>query len=553
MIGDDVIKRLEGLSLRRLSHEPAWRAIQALAAPDASDFTGTALGSSTDTIGGSTAADRSRKQYDSTAVWCVDRLSSGIEALVIPMSEYWHDLGPESIKKRATDDEKLWLESQRNLLFETRYDADSGFVAASQTAMRRMSAFGNGFFMVEESFDGKSHIKYWFIPLAESFIAVDRYGVPNTFLRPFTLSAAQAVADYGDRVSARIKAAAADPRQMDQRFRFVMMVSPRGDVGSRPGVLGSPYASVHVETETRQVVKEGGFYDFPIVDFRWLPEPTQEWGEGPFQKALTDIKTINAMAKNELIASQQAVNPPLLMANAGIMTRPNAAPGSVTMGGIAPNGQRLVDTMFTGQRLDFASTVLAMKREQLKEATYINLFQVLVKNPQMSATEAMLRADEKGELLGPAGTRLQQSLSRMVDREMNILARKGLYDPKSFYAPPRSVKNVKEMVKPAMGGPLARLRKAKEVKGTMDLLNILSPLAQVKPDVVDRINPDRTIDGLSERLGVPREFLNTDEELAAIRQERAEQNELAQQAAIAKDMAAAGKQGAEALQTMGAM
>lgn len=549
-MADDVIKRLENLALRRSSHERNWREVQAVAAPDASEFSMSPTGASTDLgIAQRTTADRSRKLYDSTAVWAVDRLASGIEALVIPQSEYWHTLGVESITgPEPSLEEGVWLDSVRDLMFDVRYDADSGWVSAAQTAMRRMVAFGNGFVMSEESMSNDSFIKYWFVPLAGCFIAVDRYGVVDTFYRPFQYTAVQAAMTYGNKVSPKILKAANDPAMKDQRYRFIQCISPRGDFSGGLGVLGTKWKSLHIEVESRLVVKESGYFEFPITDFRWLPEPTQEYGEGPIQKALADIQAINAMAKNELIAGQQSINPPLLLAHSGVMNRPNSAPGALTYGGLSPNGTRQVEPMFTGQRLDFATKVLEAKKMQLKESLYINLFQVLVQNPEMSATEALIRANEKGELLGPAGSRIQQSLSRMIERELGILSRRGLYERGSRYAPPRSAQA--RRVKPKFRGPLDRLRQAGEVKATMDVLNIMAPLAQTDPSVVDKIDTDATFDGLASRLGMPRSFLRKKEDVDSIRQGRAEQQSLAASAAVAKDMASAGKQGVDALNSL---
>ncbi|NDC09949.1 MAG: hypothetical protein EBZ75_11535, partial [Oxalobacteraceae bacterium] len=124
-----------------------------MAAPDAIDF-------STSMFSGygpsnfqhlATAARASRKLYDSTAVWCVDRLASGIEALIVPQSEYWHGYSlTDFTKEDETDEEKLFLERLRNLTFKLRYDADTGWVTAIQTAIRRCVAFGNAFIMLEE-------------------------------------------------------------------------------------------------------------------------------------------------------------------------------------------------------------------------------------------------------------------------------------------------------------------------------------------------------------------------------------------------------------------
>lgn len=546
----DVIDRLESMSAHRAEFEWAWRQAVRVAAPDAGDFQSYKMGGSagfSSIMNSPTAARRSRDIYDSTAVWAVDRLASGLEALIVPQSEYWHNFEIMDLTMaEASYDERLWLQKLRDVMFRARYDADTGWITAVQTAFRRMVALGNAFIFVEDGIPGKSLVRYRYIPLNECYASEDHYGNIDSFYRYYSLTARQARQKFGDKCSAAIKKASESSTDAEHKFMFVQAIMPRGDFGMpSEGVMRAPFASLHVEHETKNIVGESGFFEFPIIDFRWMPEPGKVYGEGPVMKALADIQSLNLMAKNELVASQQAIDPPLLTANAGVMNRINTNPGARNEGGLGPTGEPLAKPLFTGQRLDFATLVLEAKRNQVKESLYINLFQILVQNPQMSATEAMLRANEKGELLGPAGARIQQSLSRMTERELGIMERAGLYAEDSAFRPPESLQD-REIV-PQFTGPLNRMRKAKEVEGTIQLLNVVAPIAQVDQTVVDKLDGDAMIAGLSERLGVPVEFLRKDDAVANIRQQRQQDNAMAQQAAVAKDFAAAGKQGVEAL------
>ncbi len=545
-VAQDICKRLSELAVQRQSFERIWRQVRRVAAPETRDIDFGLGGSISGVVNDPIGARTSKGIYDTTAVNAVDRLASGIEALIIPQSEKWHGLGVVDLTRDDLDDsEKLWLERQANLLFKVRYDADSGWVPAAQTAIRRCIAFGAGFIWTEEG-DGKALIRYRGLPTFECYIAENHYGVIDTFYRYYTLTARQAVQKFKDRCSAKLKTAANNPADMDRPFRFVHAVQPRADYGNwSRGVRGAEWASMHVEYETKTLVGESGFFEFPVVDFRWLPESGCPWGEGPVMKCLADIQSLNQMAKNEMLAGQQAVDPPLLVANAGVMNRPNTNPGAVNFGGLSMSGQKMIEPLFTGQRLDFATMVLEAKRNQVKDSMYLNLFALLVQNPQMSATEALIRANEKGELLGPAGSRLQQSLSRMIDREMGILIRKGLYDQGSAFQVPRSLQGRDTMAQ--MTSVLDRMRRTKEAEGALRLLEAAAPLAQIDPTVMDAMEPDETIRGLAEIFGVPRSFIRDKKVVAQLRQQRAEQQAAAQNIAAASEMAKASAQGSQAL------
>lgn len=552
----DILDRMSAFARNRLDHEWSWRQIAKLAAPDVGEFdsywAGRQSHSNTITPLVATTARRSKDIYDSTAVWSVERLASGIESLVTPSNEYWHDLDLNDLTRHtATDAEARYFEKLRNLLFKVRYDSDSGFIAASQTCYRRLVGFGNGFMMVEEGDNPeKALISYRYIPITQSFAAENHAGTIDTFMWPYTLTARQAVQKFGRSVHPSIAAAAEHVTDKDKLFPFVQMIAPRGDCGYsiRNVVSRTPVASIHVDAQNQMVVRESGFYTFPVVDFRWLPEPGQVYGEGPIAKVLADIQSLNVMAKNELVASDLAVKPPLLVPHAGIVNRPKVAPREIIVGGMSMNGQKMVEPLHTIQRVDFAAAVRQMKQEQVKNGLYINLFQILVENPRMTATEALIRANEKGELLGPAGTRLQQSLSNLVDREIDILVRRGLYDIGSEYRPPRSLQE--KRISPSFSGPINRLRMTKEAEGISQYINITQPLATISPEVNDVIHPIRMAKKLASVLGVPKDALRTEDEFAAEQTRKQQVAAMEAQSIAARNTAAAAKDGAAAMQTL---
>lgn len=546
-LADDHIDRLSQLSVARSGFEAAWAQVRKVAAPDASDFKAIGTGS-TALIGGlpmPDAANMSKDIYDVTAINAVDRLASGMEAIVTPQSEYWHGLGITDFTRkpgRVNDEEKSWLEDIRNLMFSIRYDADSGFVPAWQTALRRVIQFGTAFIWVEENLTADSMIRYQYMPLGECYAAVDKNDVVNTWYRYYELTATQAVEKFGSRTPASIRGAADSATDKDRRFKFVHCIHPSSDYDQ--GNSPFPFKSLHIAYDDRTIVGQKGFFEFPIIDVRWLPEPGKVYGEGPVMRVLAEIQSANLLAKNELVASEQAVRPPLLVGHAGVMNRPNTNPGAINFGGMTPQGQELIKPLFTGQRLDFATMILEAKKNAIRESLYLNLFQLLVQNPQMSATEALIRANEKAELLGPAGSRLQGGLSRLINRELGILVRRGLLDRDSSYAVPRSVRG---RLSVQFTSPLDRLRRAKEGEGITRMLEIVAPLAQIDPSVVDNFDPDMMVRELRDILGAPVRVLRDPEVVAQRRAAREEQQAMMANAQIAEQLAKASAQGTDAL------
>jgi hypothetical protein len=197
---------------------------------------------------------------------------------------------------------------------------------------------------------------------------------------------------------------------------------------------------------------------------------------------------------------------------------------------------------------------MEVRRAGVKETLYVNLFQILIKNPEMTATEAMIRANEKGELLGPAGGKIQSALSTMADRELGIYARMGVFRPTSPLAPPPSIAGKSIGVR--MTSPLDRLRRANEGVGTTQLLNIALPMAKAKPEILDNFDLDKTLRILREIFGAPAEVIVPE----SIMQEKRDQTVRMQQMVqaltagkaageIAKDASIAGRNAGETAQT----
>src|SRR5690606_9624 len=180
--------------------------------------------------------------------------------------------------------------------------------------------------------------------------------------------------------------------------------------------------------------------------------------------------------------------------------------------------------MIHAQNPSFAENLMELKRQGIRRSAYVDLFQTLVQNPRMTATEAIIRANEKGELLGPAGAKIEAALGRAAERELDIVQRKGAFAEGSPLSPPAVMAGKNVGVRAT--GPLSRLRRMQELQGVESVTAMAGALAQYGPevagDILDRIDHDETLELVREIRGAPRKMFRTDEEVAARRQEREE-------------------------------
>ncbi len=563
-IAEDIIDRADCMAADRINWVNVWIDIAKLVLPtETSDsafsymmFGGAGGGAASSShnggrsvtgMTGPNSTSRVKSIYDNTGMMACDRLASGMESLVTPQSEKWHGLTvADVLHDKTSDEENIYLERLRNFQFQLRYDPRGGFIPSHQKAMRSCVAFGTGVVYIEQ--DDKrpragdsagTPFRYQYCPLNENLLATNDYGNVDTNYRVRNFTVKQLVQKFGyKKVSAQVQTAW-DNNEFETVVPVIHAVCPRMEMGSYnlEGTLkGSQIASYYCEVDTKHLLDDGGFHEFPFAIYHWLQQDNGPYAESPVMLALSEIKSLQLMGKGELRAFGQWTDPPLGMPNDGVMNRPNLNPRAVNPGAVGPDGSLRVKPLITAQSPDFAEKVMEVRRAAVKETLYINLFQTLIKNPEMTATEAMIRSNEKGELLGPAGGKIQAGLSIMIDRELGILTRLGIFRPTSPLAPPSSLRGMPITVR--MTSPLDRMRRANEGVGTTQLLNVALPMVKVKPDILDNFDLDKTVRLLREIFGAPAEVIVAETVMAANRQASMQQQQMMK-------MMAMGKQGAE--------
>jgi hypothetical protein len=125
---------------------------------------------------------------------------------------------------------------------------------------------------------------------------------------------------------------------------------------------------------------------------------------------LPDIKMLNEMSKTVLRAGQMVVAPPIMLSDDASLQAFNVRSNALNHGYVDNQGRPLAIPFQTQGRVDIGLDMMNQRREVINDAFFVTLFRILVEEPQITATEAMLRAQEKGQLLGPPMGRMQTEL-----------------------------------------------------------------------------------------------------------------------------------------------
>lgn len=536
----------------RREYETTWELVAEFCDPDAPDVWGRR---SLSKIGTSQAAEQQRRGsrvYDNTINSAANRLSAGLESLIIPQSEKWHGLSTAAINDEETDEEKEWAERLRDFIFGLRYSPRSSFVTATQACLRNVVRYGPAYLYCEEGFAG-ALTHYASIPVVEAFIGRNRWGDVDRFHRRYARTARQVAQICGyDKLPPRIKAMVDDPKQCETKLDLIQCVKPRDErrmynLAGNWDYLDTAYASYHVLVDEEVVIKEKGFRTFPVACFNWRRYEGDTYGLSPTIDALTTVREINAVRRSGLRALQQ-ITDPATASRARLDYVPVLNPGENYPGLMDDNGRALIAPINTGQNPQFAFEYATQRAEEIRDMLFVNLFQVLVQNPDMTATEALIRQEEKGALLGPSGSVIQAGFATNLDRELSILEAKGLYDQDSQFLPPDSLAG--KSIRPTFTSPLDIFRKAAESRDADMLVTSATQyaVAAQDPSILDNIDGDEYIRIKQSASRAPQRLLRRKEEVDDLRQSRAQAQQaqqgmaaLMQTGQLAKDIVPAAK------------
>lgn len=554
-VAEDLNAMLAHLKRVRQPYETEWQEIADLALPGASR--GMRIGS------GASAFDQvadqpssrigARRRFESLPMRMGSMLASGMESLATPQGETWHGYETDNMfGGEPQDEETQYFERLTSYSFAARYDARSGFAVANQKAIRNAVFFGTGLMMTEENVSGGPELPclYRHIPLSQAFCGVDVRGEADTVFRVVQLEARQImqIPAYAKGASEQVKSAASNPQRANELFEIVHAVFPRAEAGSaRNAFRNSAFASFTIETASKAMLEERGYDEFPYSVYWWEQAEQGAYGEGAIGLAIDDIRSLNFARKQGGISVSMALRPPVAVAHDGVMMRPNLNPGAFNHAGIDQNGRPRIQPLLPPPDIGAIQAIVEDERRQLQSALYSDLFATLAQNPEMTATEALIRQNEKGDLLGPVGTRIQAALARMNDREIGIYGRLGAFEPGSALEPPDQLAGRRFSVK--WTSPLDRLRRAKEVIGTQRLIEFAVPVLTNERALSSRFDIDAMLETARTGFGAPASLMLTDAEREAARRAAAAQEQAAMAAQAAPGVAKAARDGAEAAKT----
>jgi hypothetical protein len=529
------VQRLAALRTDRLNFDNQWEEAAAYLIPAHRDSF-----LSRNMNYGAGGEKKTELQYDSTAAFAAMRFASVMESLATPQSSIWHMLKPVDKMLMRNRSVRVFFEDLSDILFSYRYRPVANFVGNSQQVYHGLGVYGNGILFIDKPDDLRG-LRYRNIHLGEAYYVENHAGVVDTLYRPFSLTASQIVQQYGDKAPEVVREANKNPMQKDKKYEVLICVYPRRDYDTtRRDAGGMPWASLHIFCETKELMRESGYASFPFAVARHMQISGEVYGRGPAQMVLPAIKTLNQEKYTVLKQGHRVVDPVLLLHDDGVLDGLSMKAGALNKGGVSAEGRLLVQPLPTGN-IAVGDKLMELERNVINDAFLVTLFQILVDSPQMTATEVLERAREKGMLLAPTAGRLQSEfLGPMIEREIDVLARQGLLPQM-----PPILRDAAAEYRIEYDSPMSRMMRAEKAAGFMRVLGSLSEYAKITGDLepLDHMNFDAATPDMLDINGAPVAWTRSEEEIAARREAR-------NQAAQAQQMVDAAPAAASLMKTV---
>jgi hypothetical protein len=522
---DRLVTRWGELKAERSSWMPHWQELSTYVQPRLGRFF---------------ISDRDRGQkrhnniYDSTGTRALRVLAAGLMAGMTSPARPWFRLTTPDPHLSESHQARLWLDTVRRQMLDVF--ARSNTYRTLHGLYEELGLFGTGASILMPDFNKVVH--HYPSPIGEFAIATDAQGRVNTFFREFQMRVGAVVTEYGIDNCTLATQRLFRQGTLDSWVTVCHIIEPRNERDyDLPDAKNMPWRVCYFEQgcDPGKYLREGGNKIFRPIVPRWAVTGSGDiYGNSPGMEALGDVKQL----QHEQLRKSQGIDyqtkPPLQAPTNAKGQEHDTLPGGVTyydaaspQGGIKPLFETRLDLSYLLQDIQDV-------RGRINSAFYADLFLMLAQAPMngnMTATEVAERHEEKLLMLGPVLERLHDELlDPLIATTFADMLEAGMVPP-----PPAELNG--QPIRVEFVSMLAQAQRAIGTASTDRFVSNLGTIASFKPEVLDKFDADAWADTYSDWLGVDPQLIVGSDQVAMVREQRAQQQKAAEAAAMANQAA----------------
>jgi hypothetical protein len=475
---------------------------------------------------------------DSTATFSARTLASGMMSGITSPTRPWFRLTTSDPSLKDNDSVKDWLSDVENRLRELF--VSTNLYDSLAMIYSDLGVFGTSAMAILQ--DDEKTFRCQVFPVGSYMLANNSKGIVDTFARKYNMTCRQLVERFGK------KNCSSDVRQQvesgqGEAWREVVHIV-------RPNPLYDPekldarykrFSSCYYENTGKSkygdrdyppYLSESGFDGFPVVAPRWFTSSTEDvYGISPAMEVIGDVKALQVLQKRKAQAIEKQVNPPMVAPASMRNAKASLLPGDITF----VEGAGGTDAFRPAFQVNFDTRSVEgsiMEHQQrIRRGMYEDLFLMLATTGQRqpaTAEEIRAKQEEKMLILGPVLEKLDNELlNNLIDRVLDIMWERNALPP-----PPMVLQH--QTLKIEYVSVLAQAQRMSGIASIERLMGFVGNISGARPEALDNIDTDSTIDLYADMLGVSPRVTVAKDEVMALRKKRAEamaQQQAQQQAA----------------------
>jgi hypothetical protein len=483
---------------------------------------------------------------DETGTWAMRTCAAGLMSNEMSPSRQWFKLKPAlTSREQAPPDAAAWFEEVENRIAIVMNR--SNFYQEAAQMFEDLVTFGTGPMLIYE--DEKDLVRCYTPCPGEYLLSSSSSNRVGVFARLFVMTVSALVEMFGlencpkevqdqwKQKGAALEVERLVAHMIEPNFPVqVPGLEDEEDIGVVPGGFAWRECYWCWGLNGEYPMSWGGFHEPPFVVPRWAVTSNDAYGRSVGMDVLPAILQLQVMAARLAEAEEKLVRPPLL-ASLDMKNEPSSIlPGRITyvQSLSADKGMRPAYTVNPEIR-EFMESMAAVQA-RINKGFFVDLFMGLEQvTKQMTAFEVAQRNQEKLQVLGPVVERLQnECLAPAIGRIFRIMERKLLLPPlpQSLVGVPLGIEYV---------GVLALAQKAAKTASLERFAQVLGQMTATNPAAADTWDEDAWIREYGQDLFLPSKILRTPDAVAAIRTQRAKQQQAATALAAAQQASQVGK------------
>jgi hypothetical protein len=467
--------------------------------------------------------------YDNTPTRALRTLASGLMAGATSPARPWFQLSTPDPELNRYHPVKIWLDDV--VVRMQRVFQRSNTYRALHMIYEEIAAFGTAASVILP--DLETTIHHYPVTAGEYCLAQDSQGTIKTFFREFEMTVSQVVQEFGYENCSNSVKTLYDRGTLESGIVIVQAIEPRFDRDPKKmDKMNMPYRSVYFEQACNEptLLREGGYNKFPVLAPRWSVTGGDVYGNGPGMEALPDIRQLQHEQLRKAQGIDYQTQPPLQAPSSMQGRSVNMLPGGVTFHD-APQQNGIRSAFETQLNLSYLLEDIRDVRSRIGRSFFEDMFLMMANDTRSNTTarEIQERHEEKLLMLGPVLERLHNELLEpMIDLTFDAMLEQGMIPP-----PPPELGGM--MLTVEFVSVLAQAQRAVGTSSVDRFLGTMGAVANMKPEVLDKINVDTLVDNYAQNLGVDPHLIISTEQAQMLRDAR-------NKAMAAKEQAAATQQ-----------